>query len=429
MSCAVEINDQFALRDAGCSNGDHGASMPRHRWYEFKEAFSPRIVTAAIQDAACGAGDLVVDPFCGSGTVPLVAAESGLCSVGIEVNPFLAFVARTKLANASADHVNVLAKLVGVAASAGARSPLESYSTFCRGTGKRKWLFNRSVLRAFEGAWVACEGRALPVADVLRLALLGAAMDACNATRDGKCLRYRADWEAYRLGARDFAVAFRRRVDAIAEDVAASRVDAASVVIVNGDSRAVVKDAIPRKFRLCVTSPPYLNSFDYSDVYRPELFLGKFVGSTDELRELRLRTVRSHVQVGWSRPTLSEFGEAYAGTMRKIKRRSSMLWDHRIPSMIQAYFEDMRTLLVHLRERARDDASVWIVVSTSAYAGVEVPVDVILADIGEANGWKAREIGLLRHLRTAGQHWRRWKGPSGAPPRLRESVVILDARK
>ena len=27
-----------------------------------------------------------------------------------------------------------------------------------------------------------------------------------------------------------------------------------------------------KQFKLCVTSPPYLNSFDYTDVYRPELF-------------------------------------------------------------------------------------------------------------------------------------------------------------
>jgi len=38
--------------------------------------------------------------------------------------------------------------------------------------------------------------------------------------------------------------------------------------------------------------------------------------------------------------------------------------------MVQAYFEDMQTVLGHLRKHARTDAHLWMVVSTSAYAGV-----------------------------------------------------------
>ena len=44
------------------------------------------------------------------------------------------------------------------------------------------------------------------------------------------------------------------------------------------DSRHHLPDSFAG-FKLCVTSPPYLNSFDYTDIYRPELFLGGFVQS------------------------------------------------------------------------------------------------------------------------------------------------------
>lgn len=73
------------------------AGYSRHRWYFFKEGFSPAIVDHAIEDAGLQDGSLVLDPFCGSGTVPLEAALKGFRGHGIEVNPFLAFVARTKL--------------------------------------------------------------------------------------------------------------------------------------------------------------------------------------------------------------------------------------------------------------------------------------------------------------------------------------------
>ncbi len=73
------------------------ADLPRYRWYFFKEAFSSAVVDKAIEYAECRPGDLVVDPFTGSGTVPLVAAQKDLTVRGFEVNPFLASVSRTKL--------------------------------------------------------------------------------------------------------------------------------------------------------------------------------------------------------------------------------------------------------------------------------------------------------------------------------------------
>jgi hypothetical protein len=68
-------------------------------------------------------------------------------------------------------------------------------------------------------------------------------------------------------------------------------------------------------------------------------------------------------------------------------------------------------------------------VSTSAYAGIEVPVDLILAEIATRNGWGLREIGVLRYLRSAGQHWHRVDVHGAQGPRLRESVVMLQLPK
>ena len=94
--------------------------------------------------------------------------------------------------------------------------------------------------------------------------------------------------------------------------------------------------------------------------------------------------------------------------------------------MVHAYFEDMRLILSELRRIAKKDAQLWLVVATSAYAGIEVPVDRIIADIGEGVGWALSEIGVLRELRSSGQHWNRTNRPNGRSC-LRESVVIFRA--
>jgi hypothetical protein len=197
-----------------------------------------------------------------------------------------------------------------------------------------------------------------------------------------------------------------------------------SGLVVNDDSRSSLAKT-KGKFRLCVTSPPYLNSFDYSDVYRPELFLSQFVSNTSQLRKIRLRTVRSHVQVRWDPPTQKDFGDIYLRTAFDLRSVSGNLWDKRIPLMVQAYFEDMKTILKALHCKGEADAQVWIVVSTSAYGGVEIPVDMILAQIAENVGWFLYDIGVIRHLRHSGHHWRKLPDADRPSAKLRESVVVL----
>ena len=87
--------------------------------------------------------------------------------------------------------------------------------------------------------------------------------------------------------------------------------------------------------------------------------------------------------------------------------------------MIQAYFEDMKHVLESLFIHGRVDAQVWIVVSTSAYAGIEVPVDKIIGDIGESVGFKLIRISKLRDIRKRKTRY------SETINFLRESLVIM----
>jgi hypothetical protein len=412
-------------------------SLPRHRWYFFKEAFSPEIVEHAITETACKPGDLVVDPFSGSGTTALEAARKGLSARGSEVNPFLAFVARAKLTNPPSMTLESAAADVVRSARKGKKSRLQGFSTFTATRTSAKWLFNDSVLRAFTGGWETASSIPTVSRSAIRLALLGAAMDTCNAVRDGKCLRYRSDWQERGFDLDDFCNAFEERIEVIAEDVDSTPIDAGLAHIRRGDSRiGGVSGA--RRFKLGVMSPPYLNSFDYTDVYRPELFLGGFVKDMTDLRRLRLSSVRSHVQVKWSDPKEQKYGANFATAYESITSRAKKLWNRRIPLMLQAYFEDMQRVLRSLREEADDAASLWIVVSTSAYAGIEVPVDLILADVGCQVGWSLREVRTLRHLRRLPvQQWDELtaaalgkvhsENDTHHGPHLRESLIILDA--
>ena len=235
------------------------------------------------------------------------------------------------------------------------------------------------------------------------------------------------NWQDHEASASQFRERFKARSEAIADDLIAEPLVGRPSSVTEGDARRLICAPTNERFRLCVTSPPYLNSFDYSDVYRPELFIGGFVDTNKTLMKVRLKTVRSHIQANWKSPHNDEFGSLYANCISNIRERSDELWNPRIPEMIQAYFEDMEKILRGLRQRSANNGSVWLVVSTSAYGGIEVPVDLILAEIGQRVGWFLREVGVLRYLRSASQHVKHVEDKDRKSVPLRESVVIFDA--
>ena len=414
------------FHEQGLHNFDGNLNQPRHRWYPFKEGFSSELVSRAIQSISVSgkAPYRILDPFGGSGTTPLTSILDGHSAHAVEVNPFCAFTARVKCTTTTpraAEFWKQLDELSVVAQKARSKSPLEGQSTFTKIKGAEKWLFNTEVIRAFQSVSEKLQGMNCAFKPAFRLAAMRAAMDCCNARKDGKALRYLREWRERDFGARDFAQQFRANCIQFREDAEMAPLKkGGQAAIRSGDSRNALQKLPPQSFHLFITSPPYLNSFDYSDVYRPELFLGGYVSSNEELRKLRLRTLRSHVQVNWGGST-SVNSSLLKGPLDEL-RESNNLWSSKLPTMVEAYFHDMNCVLKEAHRVLMAGAEAWLVVSTSAYGGVHIPVDLILADLGEKVGFDLAGVYVLRSLRAAGQQQSSF-GKVGLP--LRESLIVL----
>ncbi len=408
------------------TNAIDNATLPRHRWYPIKEGFSANFVNSSFAELtmADNVSALAVEPFSGSGTTPVECALMGVECAAFEVNPFLAFVGNTKLQQVPfrkfRNHCDGVLRGLRVPR----KSPLEGFSTFSEDSGKDKWLFNRNVLRAFTGGWTAVSDSPPRYRSLLKLALLRSIMDNCNAYPDGKCLRYKRLPDYSCFSPESLSTSFERYSNMISEDLEIAPLNSRNSSVKCMDSRLLDGKLLAEKFDFCVTSPPYLNSFDYSDVYRPELYLGGFVSTNAELMKIRLRTVRSHIQANWTAPSKSGFGSSYAKVLADLVANKEALWNHKILEMVQAYFEDMERLLIALSDRANPGAMLKIAVATSAYAGIVIPVDFILAEIAEAAGWELQDIRVVRRIRSSAQHWKHEDANSNVPE-LRESVVVM----
>lgn len=417
------INEKLLTQSKIAKNASNAIShhlFPRFRWYGYKEGFSSQLVEEAIANVGVGPGDYILDPFNGSGTVTLTASLNGINSIGIEVNPFVAFMAATKLENCPIDEFMDGIDDVLSRARQGEESPLNSYSTFSEQGVNEKWLFNSSVLNSFEGSWRSVSEFSESKKKIYQLSMIAAAMDNCNATKDGKCLKYRHNWASRGFDETSYSKSLEDRLLKCKEDLESTPILMKAKVI-NGDARNLIK-SLPKEYKLCITSPPYLNSFDYTDIYRPELFLGKFINSNQELKELRYKTIRSHVEVVLPKPNKDSFGDVYYSIYKQISESNNM-WSKQIPIMIQSYFDDMENVISQLFSKAKTGGELWLVVANSVYVGVEIPVDLILAEIGTRNMWKLKRIEVLRYIN------RRKSKYNGNIDRVRESLIVFSKTK
>ena len=92
-----------------------------HRLHPYKGKFIPQLVeyfldshTDEFKDTACFApGDMVLDPFCGSGTTLVQANELGIHAVGVDVSLFNAMISNLKLSRVDLSQLSTATMVVG----------------------------------------------------------------------------------------------------------------------------------------------------------------------------------------------------------------------------------------------------------------------------------------------------------------------------
>jgi site-specific DNA-methyltransferase (adenine-specific) len=101
--------------------------------------------------------------------------------------------------------------------------------------------------------------------------------------------------------------------------------------------------------------------------------------------------------------------------------RSASSWRMGVPELLRGYFDDMRSTLLQSKE-ALDSGKCYVVVGNSAFAGVIIPTDVLIAELGLQCGFKSAEILVARHLTVAPQQRSLLVNHQAE---MRESVVVL----
>jgi DNA modification methylase len=401
---------------------------PFYRWYPFVEGFSGSLVKSIIEELAY-TPTFCLDPFAGSGTTPLACQELGIKCLSYEVNPFLYDLTITKLYRRYDQRfiekaINRMEQSLSKRKERWGYPELESQTLFEK-KGREKWIFNRPV------AWglfdILDEIEKLPDEAgiycklLLKVSLASILLEVSNVFRNGKCLSYRPNWERNGTSRKDVHkkfIGFCREV--ILADL--ERIKAEEIIIenqpfcINGDARKLIRDLKDESLDLVITSPPYLNSRDYTDIYRLELWILGYLKSYAEQIELRKSTLRSHVQIAWPHIEETFKNNRLEKVIKQLAKNRESLWNSSIPEMIKGYFTDMNEILKSLYAKLRKNSKVYIIVGNSSYQKLSIETDFILAEIAQMNKFGLNEIRVARYLKSSGQQ---------SSKKLRESIIVL----
>ena len=404
--------------------GTNAGSEPLafQNWRRFKEAFVPELIQRAVIETTEALGRPVqacLDPCAGSGTTPLACQFLGVQPVAIEVNPFLADLIEAKLT--VVDEALVARRCAELIATRHTVNPLVLYGnappTFVEPGVNGRFLFDARIAERL--ATLVSGIDCIPeksVARLLRVLLGSASIDVCNATVSGKGRRYRKNWESLCRDPSDLDKAFVQAVEAAIFDIARfAKRKVLSYDLRRGDARTLVNE-VP-EVDLVVFSPPYPNSFDYTDVYNIELWALGYIRSGADNSSLRKATMRSHVQIKRDynfEPSSKTVDDA----IRKL-RQAPDLWNNNIPDMIGAYFSDLSLMMTSIRAKLVKNGRVYMVVGDSRYAGIDIPVAAALREMAPELGFTAIGAEPFRSMRASPQQ--------GGRPELPETLLTFEA--
>lgn len=401
-------------------------SEPFHRWYPFVEGYSKEFIRSIILELD-SRPEVCLEPFSGSGTTALELQNMGIKCISFEVNPLMYLIARVKLENEY--DINVVRQyfdyIVQERMQVDVSDVTSDFKTFIEKENIKKWNYDQVVAVAIKKLQVVIEQiDDIKYRELFQVALAAILLDVSNLYRNGKCLSYKKGWENKKLSEKQVFQKFDDKVknQLMVDIINSSRSFAVKNknYLYNEDSRVGIMNLVQDDtVDLVITSPPYLNSRDYTDTYMLELKTLGFTKSNDEIRKLRERTLRSHVQIKWNDATRIK-NKLLDDALEKLqeKTKDETLWNTSLIDMVRLYFVDMQAIFESLYLKMKHGGKVYFNVSNSAYYGVLINTLEICASIAENVGFRVIEIRKARLLKTSPQQ-------KEDVDKLLEGVIVL----
>lgn len=232
----------------------------------------PSQIAATLVGVLTNPGDLVLDPFLGSGTCAVEAQRLDRKFIGIDLNPIACFIANAKTLTLSARRVARIVQVLREEAKFGVIGHLghSPQAPVTPSTVQRKW-YTPHVYRDLSLLWNVIQNYREPKRTLAGTAFSAILLPVCRETRHWGYVcdnsTPKDNHEADVLS--EYLRILERLVDAYEERDAdrLARLGVAKKILpvenYCGDSRILLQNIKPHTVDLVITSPPYFGVSDY----------------------------------------------------------------------------------------------------------------------------------------------------------------------
>lgn len=388
-----------------------------HDWYRFVLSFPPHLVRQYLNEFQLTGDDLVLDPFCGTGTTVVEAKLHGIPSVGLEANRFAAFAGSVKV-EWDIDAANLLEHAEGIRDRVLGRLRRQGISDtpnehLVIPGDLRKLSPDQEKLILKDSISRLPLHKALVLRDEisrferntfsghLRIAFANALVYKISNLRFGPEVGIGKAKEDVAVVGNWFDEI--QRICSDLEIVKGKEFPVSDVFL--SDSRDPTTLLKHRQVSAVITSPPYPNEKDYTRTTRLESVMLGFVSDKDDLRAMKKSMLRSNTRGVYKGddddkfvadiPEIQQIAADIEAKRLELGKTSG--FERMYARLTKLYFGGMAKHLIQLQPILKPGAHLAYVVGDQAsYLRVMIRTGQIIEKIAKSVGYEAVRIETFR---------------------------------
>lgn len=408
-----------------------------HSWLKYKEGFSANLVNLLLDEMGAQAGDLVMDPFFGSGTTGLVCQMRGINSIGYDIMPISSVVVKAKsdVQRYDIEEIKQLVREVSeleVPSSYNKKTPYITITQDAYPEETEKFL-------SYIKEWNLSNSFSEQAKNVLELCIINSLERCSYTTKSGQYLSWdcrskkviNANKKRAEKGQKLLPEKHVREHIENIKDTIVAELEHVLDDIKTVQTSSVLSDAkiyfkqesvlyeIPKLpdeiLKGVITSPPYCNRYDYTRTYALELV---YLGLGDkEVKKMRQDLLSCTVESKSKMDEMKDFYKSIAqedrfnyikdkidnnAVLKEVlvalnkRKENGDLNNTGVIRMVEGYFTELGFIYAELYRLCRKGAMVAFVNDNVRYGGEVIPVDFMSSSMAKDFGFKIKKIYTLK---------------------------------
>ncbi|MEX5631384.1 DNA methyltransferase [Parafrankia sp. FMc2] len=371
----------------------------RHGWLRLTPAYGVRLVRGRMRGLP--PGSVVTDPFSGTGTTPLAAAELGHVGQSTDVNPFLVWLGRAKVRHYPHRTLDE-ARVAALDVMAGAARTDPDGALWQPGLHQIEKWWSPGELHALKALRAEIDAYSGPVADLLQIALCRVLIAVSSAAFNHQSMSFatRPDQSPARFDPAVTATTVAHFGAEAAALIESARHDLPGTATVHqGDSRMCASGL--RAADLVLTSPPYANRMSYIRELRPYMYWLRFLDEAGDAGRLDWQAIggtwgsaTSNLR-GWKPTTATPVDDDMGVVCARIAAdggRSGPL----LAAYVHKYHHDMWLHFQAVAGLVRPGGKLSYIVGNSSFYGHGVPAQEWYACMLRELGYVDVDVEVIR---------------------------------